>query len=293
MDMYRSAKEQIGDQVAAPVAGITINGTPLADFDPSVTEYSYNILPDDGVPTVSAELIDGAELVEIRQVDQVPGTAVITTKTKYITQTYTIHFDLDDASCVYVSSLTPESSKVGWGSLGVDTNISGGRLSIFEKLVDGEKQYKTYDRGIAAHANSEVVYAVPKGFNVFYAEVGIDNNSTGNQYFDDISSANFLVYADGALIYNSKNVVGGPITIDTPVTIIRVELPEGTKKLKLVTNDNGSDNDGSTVSPNGCDHTDWCDAKFLKSEVVSYDNTLRQVLNTADKLEGRSAQNPA
>ena len=284
MDMYRSAKEQIGDQVAAPVAGITINGTPLADFDPSVTEYSYNILPDDGVPTVSAELIDGAELVEIRQVDQVPGTAVITAKTKYITQTYTIHFDLDDVSCVYVSSLTPESSKVGWGSLGVDTNISGGRLSIFEKLVDGEKQYKTYDRGIAAHANSEVVYAVPKGFNVFYAEVGIDNNSTGNQYFDDISSANFLVYADGTLIYNSKNVVGGPITIDTPVTIIRVELPEGTKKLKLVTNDNGSDNDGSTVSPNGCDHTDWCDAKFLKSEVVSYDNTLRQVLNTADKL---------
>ena len=281
-DVYETAKEQVGNQVAAPVTGIQINGKPLPGFDPAVTDYNYLIDVSDGIPTISATLLDGAELVEIHQLESVPGTATITAKTKYITQTYTIHFDLNDESRIYASSLMPDSYKVGWGEMGVDSNINGGSLSILEKFVDGERQFETFERGIAAHANSEIIYTVPEGFDVFSAVVGIDKNSTGNQYYDDLSSANFSVYADGKLVYSSKDVLGGPVTISTPMTEVYVELPEGTKQLKLVTDDNGSDNRGNTASPNGCDHTDWCDAKFLMSEPVTYDATLQQALEDAD-----------
>jgi hypothetical protein len=64
----------------------------------------------------------------------------------------------------------------------VNRNLNGGDLSI-----NGTK----YEKGVATHANSVIVYNLPKGAVRFTAKAGIDNTGT-NQ--GSISSVEFMVF---------------------------------------------------------------------------------------------------
>lgn len=87
-----------------------------------------------------------------------------------------------DGSTVDMTTLTPLRAQVGWGDFHVNSNLEGGSLS-----VDGTK----YDRGLAVHANSILIFDLPEGAEKFTALAGIDN--TGSDQGSK-SSVEFFVY---------------------------------------------------------------------------------------------------
>ena len=87
-----------------------------------------------------------------------------------------------DGSEVDLTSLQYVKGTCGWGDIHINSNLNGGKLS-----VDGVQ----YDKGIATHANSVIVYDLPGTATRFTALAGIDN--TGSDQGSK-SSVEFLVY---------------------------------------------------------------------------------------------------
>jgi len=142
----------------------------------------------------------------------------------------------------YLSDMTAKSAKVGWGSLQKDKSVAGGTITLLRQGVDA-----TYDKGLGAHANSEVVYDIEgKGFDFFESYIGIDQAAKGQK-----SSATFEIWVDGEKKYASDvfraNTDHGYVKV--PVT--------GAKEVTLITTD-------AKDSGNSSDHTIWADAKFGK-----------------------------
>lgn len=151
-----------------------------------------------------------------------------------------------DENIVYVSDRDWYSASVGYGSPRKDCGVDG------DAIVLGGK---TYSKGIAAHADSRIVYDI-EGLGVlrFQAVAGV-NRSSG--------SCQFIVEADGTELVRTDVLHG---TSETQA--IDVEIPEGTKMLTLITN-TGGDN-------GNYDHSIWADAKFVMDPDVSSDS-LRKV----------------
>ena len=138
-----------------------------------------------------------------------------------------------DERIEYITDRDWYSAEVGYGSPKKDTGVDG------DAIVLGGR---TYSRGLAAHADSRVVYDI-EGLGVlrFQAVAGV-NKPQG--------SCQFIVEADG------KELVKTDILHGTDETqAIDVEIPEGTKMLTLITN-TGEDN-------GNYDHSIWADAKFV------------------------------
>ncbi len=89
---------------------------------------------------------------------------------------------LADGSEVDVTTLKILRNVAGWGTTHVNSNLEGGTLSI-----DGTK----YDKGIATHANSILIFDLPEGAARFSAKAGIDNTGTDQ---GSKSSIEFFVY---------------------------------------------------------------------------------------------------
>lgn len=89
---------------------------------------------------------------------------------------------LKDGSVVDLTSKTLLRSSCGWGEVHVNSNIEGGKLKI-----DG----KEYDKGIATHANSIIIFDLPEDAVKFTALAGIDNTGTDQ---GSKSSVEFLVF---------------------------------------------------------------------------------------------------
>ena len=154
--------------------------------------------------------------------------------------------EVPDERIEYITDRDWYSAEVGYGSPKKDTGVDG------DAIVLGGR---TYTRGLAAHADSRVVYDI-EGLGVlrFQAVAGV-NKSQG--------SCQFIVEADG------KELVKTDILHGTDETqAIDVEIPEGTKMLTLITN-TGGDN-------GNYDHSIWADAKFVMDSDVSLDS-LRKI----------------
>jgi hypothetical protein len=89
---------------------------------------------------------------------------------------------LKDGTTVDLTEQEMLKSTCGWGEVHVNQNLNGGALSI-----NGTK----YEKGVATHANSVIVYTLPKNAVRFTAKAGIDNTGT-NQ--GSISSVEFMVF---------------------------------------------------------------------------------------------------
>ena len=141
----------------------------------------------------------------------------------------------------YISDLNWKSAKTAWSTVMKDRALEGGAISILNK----NNVATTYDKGVAAHANSEVVYNVEgKGYSNFESFIGIDQSVKGKP-----SSAIFEIWVDGVNKYTSKVFMH-----NTPGEFVKVNI-EGASEVKLITND--AKNNGNTS-----DHTVWADAKF-------------------------------
>ena len=142
----------------------------------------------------------------------------------------------------YVSDMNAQSAKTDWSSLQKDKAISGGLITLRRQGSDA-----TYPKGIAIHANSEVVYDIAdKGFNFFESYIGVDQAVRGQG-----SSATFEVWVDG-----QKKLDSRVFKANTEHEFVKVPVT-GAKEVKLITTD-AKDNGISS------DHTVWADAKFTK-----------------------------
>ncbi len=80
----------------------------------------------------------------------------------------------------YKQTVTPRISATALDDLtrrliynpGIDENLSGGRLSLFDK--DNRQQWRYFDRGLALHSRTELVYRLPDKFSQLQGIVGLD-----------------------------------------------------------------------------------------------------------------------
>ncbi|MBD7908892.1 NPCBM/NEW2 domain-containing protein [Sporosarcina gallistercoris] len=143
----------------------------------------------------------------------------------------------------YISDMNATSVKTDWSSLQKDKAISGGLITLSRQGSDA-----AYPKGIAIHANSEVVYDIAgKGLNFFESYIGIDQSVRGQA-----SSATFEVWVDG-----EKKLASRVFKSSTEHEFVKVPVT-GAKEVKLITTD-AKDNGISS------DHTVWADAKFTKN----------------------------
>lgn len=145
----------------------------------------------------------------------------------------------------YLSDLTADSIKNGYGNLGYDISNSGGQI----KLPDDNGNPVVYEKGLGGHASSDFVYTVAdKGYLSFESMVGIDYV----QYDTNLSTVEFSVYLDNA---ETPVWQSGVMRSQTPAKAIKLDLT-GVHTIRLVTD--------ATKDGNSYDHADWADAKFIK-----------------------------
>lgn len=278
--MLKDCMGRIG-YAGRPAEGLTINGKAFKAFEQNIHEYEY-VLTAEGIPTVKALLGEQAETVSEKQIAMIPDDAEITVENEVFRETYRIHFKTASEMQAYASDLAPVSVSTAWKDLGNDTGIYGDPLTILEKNdAQDRKFYREYEKGISVHANSEVVYEVPKDAMYFKADLGIDHRSLEHDGHvgRNLASATYEVYADGRLIYDSEEEIGGTIGELTELVSMEAAIPAGTRQIRLVTTDGG---DG-----NGDDHTDWCDAQFVTEMTTE---PLDRMLADAEEKLGSFAE---
>lgn len=131
---------------------------------------------------------------------------------------------------------------------------------------------------------------------MFCADIGIDQISVTNKNPQtNRSSANFRVYADDTLLYDSQQVLGVNVGYNTPALSLEVAIPKGSRQLILVT-DKGDNNNYED------DHTDWGNACFrmasescrvLEDQIEKGETWWSHLKQPADQQAVRQALNAA
>ena len=118
---------------------------------------------------------------------------------------------------VPLSDLVPLKSVVGWG-----------REARRDRSIEGKPLYvggMAFDRGLGAHADSEIVYPVVLRARRFVSVIGIDDEADRQEVRPAVE---FLVYADSERIYRSGRLAPGALRA------IDVALPRGCTTLRLI-----------------------------------------------------------
>jgi hypothetical protein len=138
---------------------------------------------------------------------------------------------------VRLAGLTPLRATAGWGGPPkMDRSIQDRPLAIAGTA---------YEHGIGTHAVSELVYVLKPEFRRFVAVVGIDDEMRDYPQ----GSVVFEVWIDG------RRAGQSPVMHVGDVAYLDVEIPAGSKRIRLVAGDAG---DGINA-----DHADWANAGFL------------------------------
>ncbi|MDE6339215.1 MAG: NPCBM/NEW2 domain-containing protein [Muribaculaceae bacterium] len=166
---------------------------------------------------------------------------------------------LADGSSVDLTDCKMLRATCGWGTVHVNSNIEGGKLKI---------DNKEYDKGIATHANSIIIFDLPENAVKFTALAGLDNTGT-NQ--GSKSSVEFLVYNYDPTFRYETTSGGKEVQVDPtkqiatsgyvcresaqPVTTIEAPI-KGAQKLYLVVTNGGNGLD--------YDHANWANPVLVK-----------------------------
>ncbi|MBQ7847023.1 MAG: glycoside hydrolase family 97 catalytic domain-containing protein [Clostridia bacterium] len=172
---------------------------------------------------------------------------------------------------IYLSDLTPTTATAGWNSVHYDEDLNGSKLKL-----NNAGDSITYDKGLFAHVDSLIEYDLTDiPARKLTAYIGINDGSQG---YKAQASADFEVKADGVSIYKS-----GVLKIDSKAEFISVTIPDGTKKLSLITT--------QADHTNYADHTAWCDAKLiLDPSVGDLLNSIEASIPVSVLPEGESAK---
>jgi NPCBM/NEW2 domain len=136
----------------------------------------------------------------------------------------------------YVSDLTPTYVANGWGTVGINTSVGGGPITIAGTQ---------YAHGLGVHAFSELDYPLPPlgGCSSFTATVGVDD-----EVWWGLGQIQFQVWADGVEAWASSWLDKG-----TPAPSVNLNVT-GVQKLVLIVANNGSID---------WDHADWANAQLV------------------------------
>jgi hypothetical protein len=136
----------------------------------------------------------------------------------------------------YVSDLTPNYGANGWGTVGINTSVGGGPLSIAGT---------PYAHGLGVHAFSELDYPLPPlgGCSSFTATVGVDD-----EVWWGLGWLQFQVWADGVEAWASSWMNRG-----TPAQNVSLNVT-GVQKLVLIVTNTGSID---------WDHGDWANPTLV------------------------------
>ncbi len=151
---------------------------------------------------------------------------------------------------IYISDLKPLRFLNGWGEPGFNKSVIGNPLTMGGKI---------YERGLGTHANGEAVFDIPAGARRFVAVVGLDDEVLNDEWRR--GSVSFKVFGDADEPGESPVLLGtSPVLSPTTARswAFDLELDSRFKRIELVVSD--------TRDGNECDHADWVNAGFLKSE---------------------------
>ena len=128
------------------------------------------------------------------------------------------------------TELYPNASKTGYGTLGVNENQ---KLNVGRIRPLPQHNGKEVSRFLWAHAPSEIEYDVPPEAKTFTA-VGVLNG-------DSTDGVEFIVQVDGKPLFHS-----GHLRSRGQKTPIRIRIPEGARKIKLVVEERDAVQDDQT-----------------------------------------------
>lgn len=120
--------------------------------------------------------------------------------------------EMKDGSMIDVTSLTYTKGETGWGQIGVNKNIDGRKLRVAGK---------EYDKGIACHANSVIIFDLPEGAVKFHALAGIDDSGIAG---GAKSSIEFMVFD-----YDATTDPEGFVPQDITLDLTQLGIPSGKK----------------------------------------------------------------
>lgn len=234
---------RITDECGSPLSGVVVNAENLGGgvIRSATTgedgRYSINALPTGGdytftpqpfgtpghfvPPSITFINLSGSETADFYHRPLMPSTC--------------------KAPIVYLSDLNWASAVNGWGPVELDESngdwMTGDGQTITLNGV-------AYGKGLGAHSNSEIVYALGGGYSSFVADVGVDDETGAN------GSVRFYVYADGVLLFDSEVMTGDSATQSVNVNVV------GRQELKLVV-----DHTGDNLL---WDHADWAGARLVR-----------------------------
>ena len=189
----------------------------------------------------------------------------------------TSSFATEDASTefVYLSDIQYYSARAGWGR--VYLNSTDGGTTKFSVRVQGANY--SFDKGIWAHASSEVVYDLTnyKKYDWFTAYMGV-NTSSGNNG----NGVKFYVYTstDGKEWTLKTEENPQAIKSSNDAIFVKIDIKDA-KFLKLIANDNGS---------NGNDHAVYVDAKLtVKTYKEPGEDLVPSITELNNKIKGEFA----
>ena len=193
---------------------------------------------------------------------------------------------MKDGSTIDLTAYKYLRSTCGWGSVAINKNLNGGKLSI---------NGTTYDKGIATHANAILLYDLPEGAVKFTALAGIDN--TGSDQGSK-SSIEFMVFNEDPTIriettdqWSGRNKT---IKVDPnkqvgysgfigrvagrQQSVVEADI-SGAEKLYLVVTNGG---DGLSY-----DHADWANPVLIDKE--GNETSLTEIAWDANPINGWNA----
>ncbi len=168
-------------------------------------------------------------------------------------------------------------SKVGWGSITLDSNLeTQHNYGLITLLLGNEKTY--FLKGISAHADSTLVYDISEyDYDYFSTYVGVDASRENNG-----NGVKFKIYTskDGQNWDLETDVENKVFKGNTPAELVTIELEEGVTHLKLEADKYGNNSSDHSVYANaklyktGYQEIEAKDVDFIKP-VEEYDNMLK------------------
>ena len=191
----------------------------------------------DAAPLDGAFSVGAAGPVTVKAYLTFDGEVIATTREDYLVFDDRLP-EPDSCKTLYLSNLSPIKSYVSYGELLSDSTVYGNRITIAGR---------TFEKGVAAHAPSELVYRIPTGAVRFTAAAGCDDEVRGDARYN----IRYKVFVDGVQVDR---------TVLLPVGcyyVFDIALEPGSSELRLVCEP------GVSVDHNNeFMHAEWAGAAF-------------------------------
>lgn len=257
----------------AKLAGLSVNGEPLASFSPNTLNYNVELPYGTTVaPVVAADKAEDAQTVAITQATSTTGTATIkvTAADKKTTSTYTVKFSVAQLSDNTLEDILVNGKSVpGFTPTQTIYRVSLPMNTTTMPTVKGVSKYPA--------GAQTIQYTAPAQIDGGQYQVAV---TTPGNAVAKVYKLNFKLEAS-SYSYLKDLQMGGYITNFSPeVLTYYVSLPLGTTALPAVTYEQGDEYQTVTVEEGGLDGT-----TKITVRAANGDETLYKIVVSTEKSE--------